>query len=103
MSEQKRLDRPELMLKEQVTEILNTPIRMFLSREDAERIIKQEHKEQEKAILNLFKAEVDKLTELTDEEIDEKLENDWDGLDSVSLIRFVRDDFKKQLLDLMGE
>ena len=96
---------------EELTEILNKPIRMFPSREDAERIIKQERKEQEGQILNLFKSEVDKLTLATEESISENIQQKtkkWSIVNPAFIedisdiaIKTQLQHTKKQLLDIM--
>lgn len=52
-------------------------------------------------IINLFKQRVEGLKVIGDEEIDEKLENDWDGLDQPSLIRFVLEYASNKLKEMM--
>jgi len=48
-----------------------------------------------------FKEELEGLP-LTYEEIDAKLENDWDGLDQISLAQFVQEYTIKELKEKMG-
>ncbi len=45
----------------------------------------------------MLKPTQDKETKYTDEEIERKLDNEWDGLDSVSLVQFVTDDLLTKL------
>jgi len=54
-----------------------------------------------KQLVNLLKEELDGLT-LTYEEIDAKLENEWDGLDQISLAQFVQEYTIKELKEKMG-
>jgi len=52
-------------------------------------------------ILNFLKEELEGLT-LTYEEIDAKLEDEWDGLDRISLAQFVQEYTIKELKEKMG-
>ena len=96
---QRKRQEGEKMLKEQIDGLIDTYKRLGNP---------EKHSEITAIILNLFKAEVDKLTELTDSEVEAILEKGFDinikpeSQEHIQRIIQIQHT-KKELLGLMGE